>query len=137
MTTMTDEQLAEIRARCEAATGGPWEVGHKCEIYTRHYQVGPIGDFWEPADARFTAHAREDIPALLAEVERLRADAELGRLVREGLPAIAQHSGDEAWLRYDHLDQMWGAGYTGYAEFSSCDPDNALETVLGDVLRKA
>jgi hypothetical protein len=67
---MTD--LAEIRARCEAATGGPWEVGHKCEIYTRHYQVGPIGDFWEPADARFTAHAREDIPALLAEVERLR-----------------------------------------------------------------
>lgn len=69
---MTDEQLAAIRARCEAATGGPWEVGHKCEIYTRHYQVGPIGDFWEPADARFTAHAREDIPALLAEVERLR-----------------------------------------------------------------
>jgi hypothetical protein len=71
---MTDEELSAIKARAEAATEGPWEVGHRCEIYTRHYAVGPIGDFWEPADARFTANARADIPALLAEVERLREE---------------------------------------------------------------
>jgi hypothetical protein len=30
--------------------------------------------FFRPADAAFIAHAREDIPALLAEVERLRRE---------------------------------------------------------------
>jgi hypothetical protein len=127
---MTDEQLAAIRARCEAATGGPWEVGHKCEIYTRHYQVGPIGDFWEPADARFTAHAREDIPALLAEVERLRADAELGRLVRGELYGLWINSGKIATLAV--MDGNWfcsteddlGPGYD--------TPEDALRAAVAD-----
>lgn len=126
---MTD--LAEIKAR-----SGGFDVDAEHQPFElRAVARGLLDELRENRAEVERVTAERDTAR--AEVERLRVDAELGRLVREGLPAIAQHSGDEAWLRYDHLDQMWGAGYTGYAEFSSCDPDNALETVLGDVLRKA
>lgn len=76
---MTDEQLAAIRARCEAATPGPWDA---------HANIGYCGimadgdkrpllraDTCTFADGAFIAHAREDVPALLDEVARLRAKA--------------------------------------------------------------
>ena len=48
------------------------------------YVVNPdLGYVNDPADAEFIAHAREDVPALLSEVDRLR------RLV-ERLEAIAR-----------------------------------------------
>ena len=50
---MTREQLDAIRVRVDAATPGPWQV---------------------MATASFIASAREDVSALLAEVERLTAD---------------------------------------------------------------
>lgn len=77
---MTDEQLAAIRDRCEAATEGPWE-----KITER-----PGGRLWQNirvvafdgkyticgdtviADAEFIAAARTDVPALLDEIERMR-----------------------------------------------------------------
>lgn len=94
--------LEAIRKRCEAATEGPWlrETGderrssnvirilHEIDgtrLYRRYEKVAEI---WEDedegeqpadpsenseADAEFIAHAREDVPALLAEVDRLRA----------------------------------------------------------------
>jgi len=74
--TITKERLAEIKARCEAATRAPWDV---VEIHPKHYHVSAALD--EPPvaeveyiiqDAEFVAHARSDVPALLAEVERLR-----------------------------------------------------------------
>ena len=55
---MTD-RLEEIRSRAEAATPGPWEIG----VTYNHGR-----------NATFIAHAREDIPYLLAEVERLQKD---------------------------------------------------------------
>lgn len=80
---MTDEQLAEIRLRCDAATEGPWEVAWKTDFI---WQLDGDGDRFEPIaeahyaegnhhnNATFIAHARADIPALLAEVERLREE---------------------------------------------------------------
>ena len=82
---MTDEQLAAIRARCEVATPGPWIIGHVLIEPTLHRSVHDA-DGWmlancdlrnRPAEqtesnVAFIAHAREDVPALLAEVERLR-----------------------------------------------------------------
>ena len=71
---MTDTlDLAAIEARAEAATKGPWE--------SRDY---PNDEVWDSkgiwlADVRneetaaFIAHAREDIPALLARVRELEA----------------------------------------------------------------
>lgn len=81
---MTDKELAEIRARCEAATKGPWvecrNGGGDDFLYSIDSE--PTGlpivkadcGVYPPEkeDADFIAHAREDIPKLLAEVERLR-----------------------------------------------------------------
>ena len=83
--TLTDEQLAEIRARLEAATPGPWHVAHtdgavgKAEVTGEDRAGNPI---WEqihiadtgPVDVDFIAHAPTDIAALLAEVEALNRE---------------------------------------------------------------
>jgi hypothetical protein len=77
--TMTEDELTAIEARANAAASGPWRVDG-LRIY------GPeVGHFNEPAiaiyhegthtrnDAEFIASARTDVPALVAEVRRLRA----------------------------------------------------------------
>lgn len=100
---LSAEQLAEIRARVEAATPGPWgtyddgtgridiaagleETGHgyTCRRSIAQTDDEPIDNdpahvAWDSdadldqieADAAFIAHARTDVPALLAEVDRL------------------------------------------------------------------
>jgi hypothetical protein len=65
--------LDAINARCKAATSLPWTS----QPYDDLWEVTPVAggqDYgvFEEADAEFVAHAREDIPALIAEVERLR-----------------------------------------------------------------
>ena len=81
---MTDEQLAAIRARCEAATPGKWTTGRQADLM-RPFQVFNVafdrqlfeaaGDHWEQWDDNcvFIASARRDVLDLLAEVESLRA----------------------------------------------------------------
>lgn len=93
---MTQEQLDAIKERVNDATSGPWAPWLD-QDGQRHMQgrlmvgvaagVIPDGDTWVegpdvsnpvaetyiPEDRAFIVHAREDIPALLAEVERLRA----------------------------------------------------------------
>ena len=86
---MTDEELREIEARADAASVGPWRT---------NYELGGQPPDWNgwvwrddgtwngygtelelicgsqtDANATFIAHAREDVPALVAEVRRLRA----------------------------------------------------------------
>ena len=74
---MTDEELTAIKVRAEAAAPGPWTL-RKGDLHTiegtdpPHYRV--MSRFLATdEDTAFIIHAREDIPALLAEVERLRA----------------------------------------------------------------
>ncbi len=94
---MTEEALAAVEARAAAATPGPWgaldlgwpdrmipicpgsDVGRGVLAY--------VGQRGQPnmANATFIACARADIPTLVAEVRRLRAIAELARLVCEAL----------------------------------------------------
>lgn len=88
---MTDQELRAIRERERKATKGPWEVSvpwnKKDRAYVVHHdtefkdadvfsQGGSLsaGGHARLEDAVFTAHARQDIPALLAEVDRLRAE---------------------------------------------------------------
>ena len=96
--------LEAIKARSEAATEGPWEwdnptIGQhwsrpepwatvvddevNCGGYCYGGSSSPIKS---DADGQFIAHAREDIPALLYEVERLqhRLDA-VEALARNGI----------------------------------------------------
>ena len=91
---MTEKELLEIEARIGKATAGPWKwclwdkgreqlegnvaysdmspvlAPHVCgACATRAARcLGPDGD-----DKAFIAHSREDIPALCAEVRRLKA----------------------------------------------------------------
>ena len=70
---MTNEQLAAIRSRCDAATPGPWDYSGLMEVYGGQYEV--IGRLDELADVRFVARARQDIPALLDALEEAEAKA--------------------------------------------------------------
>jgi len=81
--------LKQIRERCEAATPEPWYVGEDyyggISVRTKPTPatniIGEnaifentgrgIGDVTEE-DAEFIAHARQDIPSLLDEIERLK-----------------------------------------------------------------
>lgn len=90
---MTDEELQAIKARSKAATPGPWQVmARQCLTAWTPNGVGIAGygvgvadgePLFEPAlscsqhDAEFIAAARQDVPALVAEIERLRS--ELGK----------------------------------------------------------
>ena len=71
--------LSAIEARANAATAGPWDWSGTClgsELGgNRRDCIAHIdGDHNMPSDADqdFIVHAREDIPALCAEVRRLR-----------------------------------------------------------------
>lgn len=86
--------LDAIEQRAAAATPGPWWVVRDNadgfygeDAYNVHggenvaiAQGGPVEDggpdvgACDRADAEFIAHAREDVPALVAEVKRLHAD---------------------------------------------------------------
>lgn len=72
--------LEPIKARERDATIGPWirEQNDKHgigSVLIRHRQHDNISFAVEAdaADATFIAHARADVPALIAEIERLRA----------------------------------------------------------------
>lgn len=76
MTSITPEQIAEIKARTEKATPGPWiEVSHGNTVKSHGVDslTGNVCSAISPRtqNAAFIAHARQDIPDLLAEVERL------------------------------------------------------------------
>lgn len=101
---MTREQLDAIRARVEAATRGPWEAGTAfccpvagwvdgpkrtvCPVYEGTKRTHTL----DANDAEFIAAAREDVPALLAEVERLTAERDELIRWREGWLAVDEAS---------------------------------------------
>ncbi|MBN1207447.1 MAG: hypothetical protein JXB05_21395 [Myxococcaceae bacterium] len=80
---MTDSELDEIRARCQAATPGPWKAfieGRDHESGSSFIMTGEgVGRRQDiemsgatTADYDFIAHARQDVPRLLEEIARLR-----------------------------------------------------------------
>lgn len=111
---MTDDELNEIEKRANAAAPGPWEDAEASvwehgqrvvdEVFVRRpgdniavasQILNPCADprnvpsqdtaaFIAQDTAAFIAHAREDVPALIAEVRRLKArNAELEGGFRE------------------------------------------------------
>lgn len=80
---MKQEQLNAIKDRAERASLGPWmfdkgstERGNVRPAVITHFGNDGDeyihGDIAEMVDAEFIAHAREDVPALVTEVEYLR-----------------------------------------------------------------
>ena len=95
---MTPERLKEIKARCEAATEGPWDNNTMyCAVVGRtmiNYGLDERLDVFvvmakykgdvalvsnirpeseQKANGQFIAHARQDLPDSTAEIERLQA----------------------------------------------------------------
>jgi hypothetical protein len=76
--SLSDDDIAEISHRCNRATPGPWKSYVEGRDHTSGsdfimtegediYLTGASVD-----DQDFIAHARQDIPKLIAEIERLR-----------------------------------------------------------------
>jgi hypothetical protein len=89
---MSDTRIEEIRARADAATPGHWGTSYDGKgTYTIEAQprlipgqgivnegavatlAGEHGDGQTYSNARFAAHAREDVPFLLARIAQLEA----------------------------------------------------------------
>jgi hypothetical protein len=75
---MTDDRLKEIKERLEKATPGKWRADRNTVDFgpptgspfaVLHSDADPSNT---TNDADFIAHSREDIPYLLAEIERLK-----------------------------------------------------------------
>lgn len=95
---LTDAELAAMQGRVDAATFGPWKlILHGNEQYPFPFSLHTADDaVWitrggtvsSLASARFIAHARADVPRLLAEIAALR----------EGLQRIKEK--DTRWWIY-------------------------------------
>lgn len=154
---MTDEEIAAIRARAEAATPGPWETDDVESWYVYKVERGSgvateVAEFLSrmlrQSDAAFVAHARQDVPDLLAEIERLRGllqrehDARL-EICREAETLLRERDAAEATItELRHVGREQGdmmARLTG-GTIERLERENAalraaLRDVLGDVLR--
>ncbi|PJG52545.1 hypothetical protein CVM73_25640 [Bradyrhizobium forestalis] len=76
---LTNDEIEAIKARCEQATAGPWKsfIEKRDKISGSDFIQTGGEDFYLSgatiADYDFIAHARQDIPRLIAEIERLRS----------------------------------------------------------------
>jgi hypothetical protein len=104
--------------RATIATPGPWEsTDDDCSIdaasgggvafvhpYASVRTMMATGEDWNRRDVAFIAHAREDIPWLVAEVRRLR---EVARLAAARLEDESAHPRDVAYtLRAELLPPL-------------------------------
>jgi len=125
---LTEQQLDDIEARAFAAEDG-WHVVFDNDTY-RHeiHGDGPthvavfggnpddaFASYPVEANAEFAAHARKDVPALLAEIRRLRAEA-TRRVQCNDCGAVGEvFTGDDGLAYLDPSGQI-GHGSTAPAE---------------------
>lgn len=77
---MSELDLTAIKKRIEAASAGPWDAADDGLVWAP--RLGdPVSGSTEMEDAAFIAAARQDVPMLVAEVERQR------RLLGEPFPS--------------------------------------------------
>lgn len=129
---MTDERLAEIRGRAEEATPAPWV---RCSTDFREHRshsaktvasgmviafagYGPDGGtVW--CDAEFIAHARQDVPDLLVEVERLRArNADLSLRLDEVTHELEEHVAPERDRLREQIERLRAENADLHAKFA-------------------
>ena len=103
---MTTDELKRLRALCaDGITPGPWRASaiavyaSDCAVYINHPAPDDVKETrvrWA-ADAKFIAESRAAMPALLDEVERLRAQIDIAGDLLLSL--------DRAWHHQWHLDK--------------------------------
>lgn len=67
------EELTAMRQRYEATMKGPWETDGTGGAIGMFRKMLCFGEKMCGSDIEFIAHARTDVPKLVAEVERLQA----------------------------------------------------------------
>jgi len=78
MSNWTRARHGQAKARCKAASKGPWlDLGEW--LCVRHMNRG---------DRVFIEHARTDLPDALAEIERLQGVVMKAALAAESVPAL-------------------------------------------------
>lgn len=111
---------AAARARCQAATPGPWYFGAGDRTYGRAFDLDeellfvaaddarevPVAvvteHLMDGMDAVFIAHARTDLPAALDALDEIERDRDHWRDA-----VIAQQEGHVAMTRLRDLDAAW------------------------------
>lgn len=81
---LTEERIAEIRSRLHGVSLGEWSHGYNLDVKCNAITCEGRHLFWfvhpyplkNDKNMEFVAHARQDMNALLDEVERLRAENE-------------------------------------------------------------
>ena len=141
-TPMTPARLAEIAARAEAATPGPWLVADGADGRPVVYVESGAGagivaeSVRTEADAQSIAKSRRWVPALLAEVASLRAELDARPTRAEVLREAATEAGEIAEeLRGSGgepaEDREWGAAQVAQRLFDLADEaDDADPTPL-------
>lgn len=97
---MNEQRLQEIKKRAEKATPGPWKVEES--RYEGRFNAASVNENYDlPAclmgieDAEFIAHARQDVPALVVEIERLQNTIALHEVNKRNLDAMIEHKDAE------------------------------------------
>lgn len=119
---MEQKRIKEIRERCDKATPGQWESGYFQTVSTKtgHKLLNTHCDL----DAIFIAHAREDIPELLEEIDRLagelakhyEANGMKTAYDNDGTPYLVEAEGSEA----EHIIELLTAEGNGRLHISPC-----------------
>jgi hypothetical protein len=95
---LTTQQLDDIASRVNAVTPGPWIANTRIGVVTDAADQ-PLAVFGggdqDRADAAFVAAARTDVPALLAEIRRLRTAEAVVATLADRWQMMADH-GDTA-----------------------------------------
>ena len=79
---LSEKEIEAIRKRADKATEGPWWASEGLYVVNNltgdsyEWDADFVAETERESDAEFIAHAREDIPKLLAEIERLRSGLE-------------------------------------------------------------
>ena len=81
---VTPVQLQEIKARCDAASPGPWREATNGIISGAEHTVVSYIFRTRPKDMEFISRVRSDIPALISEIERLNTLLEQDAALMKG-----------------------------------------------------
>jgi hypothetical protein len=137
---MTADERNAIRARAEAATEGQWTSTfgyNNGGIATAFFAIpghnggGKVEMILE--DAEFIAHAREDIPRLLADNDALRAEnAELRWQLTH-----AQRNNHRRNVELDALHYVWcdGGCSTGVHRYDGKGPETITPEIVAAAVR--
>jgi hypothetical protein len=111
------DRLEEIQKRADAASPGPWKVfiNPLRDLISKNDPAEVLAQI--DSDTDFASHARDDIPWLLAEVDRLK-------FVFYGMAELLVEKAKAPCARCEALGKTPGAG--GWPRCAKCDSEMVI-----------